>query len=60
MDIRTHAQSFMSLTLGTPMNKEESKLNVKPKEEKYLNMRYLQLSSAKEIKGGLFAFQFAR
>ena len=46
--------------LGTPMNEEESNLNVKPILEKYFNLRYLQFGATKEIKGGLFAIQLAR
>ena len=41
--------------LGTPMNEEESNLNMKPLVEKYL-----QFSATKEIKGGLFTVQLAR
>ena len=41
------------------MNEEESKLNVIPRLEKYFNPRYPQLSTTKEIKGGLFAVQLA-
>ena len=48
------------ITIGYfPLNVEEQKLNTKPLLEKYLNMKYLQQSSIKEMNGGLFAVQLA-
>ena len=48
------------ITIGYfPMNEEELKWNTKPVLEIYLNLKYLQQRSTKEMKGGLFAVQLA-
>ena len=42
-----------------PMKEEELKWNTKPVLKKYLNLKYLQQRSTKEMKGGLFAVRLA-